>query len=183
MSIPTETQPWDSCKRTAVINNYGAAGSNAAIVLHEWAIVDGNPVTANRPRNSRSLSEVPIFISAKTPESLQSYCAALKSYLLEAEGASADNMLENVAYNLATKQNRDLGYSQTFTSQDLSSLMHQLDTPAISGNDFNRSKGGKRPVVLCFGGQNGREVSLSKDLFDTCQIIQDHMVRLFLPVY
>ena len=177
MIIPKQTQPWDSPNRTAVINNYGAAGSNAAIVLREQTLTTGESVTANRFNNLSSPSEVPIFISAKTSDSLHSYCAALKSYLLGAEKASTSSVLIDVAYNLATKQNRDLDYSLTFTAPDLSSLHDQLDALTMNSDNFNALAGEQRPVVLCFGGQNGRDVSLSKDLFDICHILQVHLVR------
>lgn len=177
MIIPKQTQPWDTANRIAVINNYGAAGSNAAIVLHEQVLSSGESVTANRSINLSSPSEVPIFISAKTPNSLQSYCAALKSYLLESERTSTCNLLVDVAYNLATKQNRDLEYSRIFTAQDLPTLHKQLEASILDPDESNTSAGEQRPVILCFGGQNGRDVSLSKDLFNSCHILQIHLVR------
>jgi acyl transferase domain-containing protein len=35
ISVPRVTQPWDTTRRIALVNNYGAAGSNAAIVKRE----------------------------------------------------------------------------------------------------------------------------------------------------
>lgn len=178
MIIPRQTQPWETSNRIAVINNYGAAGSNAAIVLQEQVSTNDKSVIANRSIQLRSPYEVPIFISAKTPASVQAYCAALKSYLLQVEKTSTSSMLVDVAYNLATKQNRELGCSLGFTVSDVSTLYDRLDGLTLIPDNLNALAGEQRPVVLCFGGQNGREVSLSKDLFDACRILQVHLVRL-----
>ena len=178
MIIPRHTKPWESSNRTAVINNYGAAGSNAAIVLQEQVLTVDESVIAIKSMQLRSAYEVPIFISAKSPESVLAYCAALKAYLLRAEKTSTSSLLVDVAYNLATKQNYELGCSLGFTVPDLSALYDRLDGLTLSPDNFDASPGEKRPVVLCFGGQNGKNVSLSKGLFDTCRILQVHLVRL-----
>ena len=178
MTIPKSTQPWESHTRTAVVTNYGAAGSNAAIVLQEYLSVDGGVTAPDATSSPSQLPEVPLYISAKSAESLRSYCSALRPYVARAQETAADSMLPNIAYNLATKQNRCLQYSWTFTSQSLAALSDQLQASAVGSISFNRQTGDRRPIVLCFGGQSGRVVSLCKDLFDSCRVLQLHMVRL-----
>ena len=176
MAIATQTQPWTAARRTAIINNYGAAGSNAAIVLQEHFPAQIEVIASKGRSGSREEYEVPFFVSARSLESLRSYCVALKSFVAAHPDATTNNFLENVAYNLSTKQNRSLEYSSTFTSQTTRSLSDQLELSATeAGSD--QSKGPKRPVILCFGGQTGRVVSLSQELYNNCRILQLHMVR------
>ena len=178
MTIPKSTRPWESHTRTAVVTNYGAAGSNAAIVLQEHLSVDGEATAPNAIFSPSSLPDVPIYVSAKSTESLQSYCSALRSYVATAQETAADSMLPNLAYNLATKQNRSLQYSWSFTSQSLTTLSSQLQASTVGSISFNAQTGNRRPIILCFGGQSGRVVSLCEDLFDNCRLLQLHLVRL-----
>lgn len=177
MTIPKFTQPWESDRRTAVVTNYGAAGSNAAIVLQEHLSIDGGATALDVTPSHKELFEVPLYVSAKSPESLRSYCSALSSYVATVRKSPAENTLQNLAYNLATKQNRGLQYSWSLTSQSLAALSDQLQPSALESKSFNGQTGDRRPIVLCFGGQNGRAASLSEDLFDSCRLLQIHMVR------
>jgi len=180
MTIPMQTQTWNSRRRAAVVNNYGAAGSNAAIVLQEYLPFNDGHVDPNVTSIHTYQPEFPIFVSAKSSGSLRSYLAALKSYLARAQELFADSALANLAYSLASKHNHDFEYSWTSSARDLTALSNQLQAAAVESNDFGKSTTRTRPIVLCFGGQNGRTVSLSKELFYNCKILQSHLVRLYL---
>lgn len=176
MIIPKQTQPWNARRRIAVINNYGAAGSNAAIVLLEKLPAAAEVAVPTMTLSLTNPPEFPIFISARTRESLLSYCTTLKSYIARAQETDANSMLMNFAFNLSNKQNRSLEYVWTSTTQNLKTLSKQLDASATESNASIKLIEGKRPVVLCFGGQVGRVVSLSKDLFDNCRLLRLRMV-------
>lgn len=184
MIIPKQTQPWNAHRRAAVINNYGAAGSNAAIVLLEKPPVEAEVVAPGILSSLVNLPDFPIFVSAKTLESLRSYLSALKSYITGAQDADTNNILMNLAFNLAAKQNRSHEHIWTSTSPDLRTLFDKLEASNIDSNELVRLIDGKKPVVLCFGGQTGRVVSLSKELFDNCRLLKLHMVglKLLFPV-
>lgn len=77
MAIPRRTQSWTVPRRIAVVNNYGAAGSNAAIVVQDINRENDMPLV-NGHGSSIAVSALPFFISAKTPESLLEYCEVLK---------------------------------------------------------------------------------------------------------
>lgn len=88
MSIPKQTQPWDGGKRNAVINNYGAAGSNVAIVLQEqYAAIDDGAAGICGISNPHYVRDFPFTIVAKSFESLRACCAALKSFVVGAQDA------------------------------------------------------------------------------------------------
>lgn len=177
ITIPKLMQPWKSHQRTAIVNNYGAAGSNAAIVLQEHLQADGGATAPRVTRTTNDLAEVPFIVSAKSAESLRSYCSALRSYVSRAQELHTDNMLSSLAYNLATKQNRSLGCSWSFTSQNLAGLYNHLEASAVGSMNFNVQDNHRRPIILCFGGQTGRTVHLCEDLFNNCRLLQLHMVR------
>ncbi|KAL8932160.1 MAG: hypothetical protein Q9211_006490, partial [Gyalolechia sp. 1 TL-2023] len=119
MRIPQQTQLWDAHRRNAVVNNYGAAGSNVALVLKEHCTI-GEGAAGSRARSSlHNVHTFPFTIMAKSPESLRTYCAALKSFVASAQEASEENLLANVAYNLATKQNRSLNYCLNLTASNV----------------------------------------------------------------
>ncbi|OTB18660.1 hypothetical protein K445DRAFT_363971 [Daldinia sp. EC12] len=181
MAIAAQARPWHaSSRRAALINNYGAAGSNAAIVVREYR---RSPVTedviSQLPENAKI--EYPIFISAKTPESLRAYSAALKTFL----DRNPSTKLGDVAYNLARKQNRTLEYASTWTTSSLPAFRQDLEAVASGSRPISQRSADKKkktastqwpaPVVLCFGGQTGRSIYLSQDLVQNTPLLQLHL--------
>ncbi|KAI0378532.1 hypothetical protein F5Y04DRAFT_272492 [Hypomontagnella monticulosa] len=181
MAIAAEARPWrTSTRRAALVNNYGAAGSNAAIVLREYRpALTAQEATGTLPVDSAT--EFPIFLSAKTPESLREYSATLKKFI----DRNPSITLGDVAYNLARKQNRTLEYASTWTVSSLSTLKQDLE--AISSGTrpiLQRSVDKKKkaatlpwptPVVLCFSGQTGRSIYLSKDVVHSLPLLRVHL--------
>jgi acyl transferase domain-containing protein len=175
MVIPKRTLPWTSPKLTAVVNNYGAAGSNAAIVVQEYQ----SPKVAllNGISSHIDTQEVPFYLSAKSPESFRAYCTKLKSFLPKLQESHGMDALSSLAYNLAVKQNRTLEYSCTFTATGFNSLEKNLDLASQSSSKLLRKVPTKAlPVVLCFGGQNGRTVGLDESLYHGNRLLQTHLV-------
>ncbi|RYP44065.1 hypothetical protein DL768_009434 [Monosporascus sp. mg162] len=173
MAVPQRTQPWTAPRRIAVINNYGAAGSNAAIVVWGPHVV---PATSTGHRPSTAGSELPFFISAKTPESLREYCTALKASLpkiQKSHGSAA--ALQSLAYNLSVKQNRGFDYKYSFTASTLEEFASNLDRAWSIELKKLPVSANQRPVVLCIGGQSGRTVHLDEELFRTSKLLQKHL--------
>lgn len=81
---------------------------------------------------------------------------------------------QHMAYNLSVKQNRESEYFYAFTASCLSGLSGHLDQATSS--DFGKRPIASKPVVLCFGGQNGKTVTLNEDLFRSCRVLQTHLV-------
>lgn len=171
ITVPKSSVPWTSTKHIALVNNYGAAGSNAAILIRAYP---DKPT----PLPIRSPAIHPILLSAKTASSLASYTDALKLYLSK-ERLS----LESVAYNLA--QSHDVSFDSRIgvLADDLDSAVSALGR--ASANDSGKTAAlQRRPVVLCFGGQTGRQVTISKDLYENSDLLKKHLVsgRTFRPV-
>ena len=168
MAIAVQTQPWTVPKLIAVVNNYGAAGSNAALVVQHHQPVS---VIANSDGLYGS-ALLPFIISAKTRESLQAYCTVLKSalpLLQETNGATATAAL---AYNLSVKQNRSFEHVYSFTASSLSEVAAALDR-STEWSQVGRTQ--HRPIVLCIGGQNGRTVHLDEAVFRNSKLLRKHL--------
>lgn len=174
--VPMATQLWTAQRRVALVNNYGAAGSNAAILLRAHADPLSNPVTEKTlgAQDCPSPSSVvsPILLSAKTKTSLQSYMDALKSYL-----PKVDTSLSNVAYNIARTHNSSFEHRIAFTATDVKSAISVLNSSTVATNG-SVIQSAKYPVVLCFGGQTGRSVSVSKELYERSNLFRSHLVRI-----
>ena len=163
IQVPSQTQSWTASRRVALVNNYGAAGSNAAIVLRNY---QEPHASAEIP----ALKTYPIVMSAKSAGSLQSYVEGLKNFI-----STANVSLSDVAYSLAKRHNPSFEYRTAFTTKDTAGLVSNLER--LSAEELAVKRDTKRSVVLAFGGQTGRTVIVSKDLYDTNQIFRSHLVR------
>ncbi|KAI1407361.1 ketoacyl-synt-domain-containing protein [Hypoxylon sp. FL1857] len=168
--IPKTTQPWTAQRHVALVNNYGAAGSNAALIVRAYS--DGPLVpTGSQPSvpDRDSSTVYPILLSAKSANSLQAYIDELKSYLSRHE-----TPFGSVAYNLARSHNSSFDHRLAFTAADKQGLLSALNSStATDGGNTTRTE--KYPIVLCFGGQTGRNVTVSKQLYESCDLLRSHL--------
>ncbi|RMZ84871.1 hypothetical protein DV738_g250, partial [Chaetothyriales sp. CBS 135597] len=166
ITVPTHSQPWNSKRHVALVNNYGAAGSNVAIVLREH--VEGassSKETDTQIQDLRSSAIYPILLSAKSARSLQLYIDALKGYVPKFETSFG-----NIAYNIARRQNPSFAHRTAFTAVDTESFIS-----VVNGLTASTEQTKKLPVVLSFGGQTGRHVTVSKKLYDSCDLLRHHL--------
>ena len=181
--IPARSMEWRpgaAGRRIALINNYGASGNNAALVLQE--------ATAASPTSSSTVypltcSTYPIFISGKSMEAVSSYCARLAAFVSTDVGDRNRLYLSDIAYNLAIKQNRDFEHCIALTTSSMQELRSQLEQAALSEPQVKSShqRGSTPIVVLCFGGQDGKMAHISKTLYDNCVLLQKHLVSTSHP--
>ena len=166
ITVPRATQEWSSHRRVALINNYGAAGSNVAIALREYS---NDPLTSGSQQ--RASATYPILLSAKSSKSLELYVNAFKSYL-----PRVDTSLGSLAYNIFRRQNPSFVHRATFIANDaevLASIFNSSEKQTLGQTECT----GKIPLVLCFGGQTGRTVTISKEVYDACDLLRLHLVR------
>ena len=178
MTVPKHSQQWTPRKLSAVINNYGAAGSNAAIFVHEYSAFDGHTSERNGYSASVDLREYPFFLSARSPQSLFSNCLALRSFAIKSRESGRRDAIASLSYNLARKQNRALEYFWTSTASNLTDLSDQLEAAAAAPTNIRKAADPVLPVVLCFAGQAGKTVSLSEELFHNCKPLQARLVSV-----
>ncbi|KAK4155038.1 hypothetical protein C8A00DRAFT_13874 [Chaetomidium leptoderma] len=174
--VPLETRAWQkgpsasSKSRIALINNYGAGGNNAAMVVREGSI----PLEPNLG-GIKEWSHFPVFVSGKTPEAVRAYCDKLRASSLD---ENDPRNLADVAYNLAAKQNRDFEHSLVLVSSSVADLSRQLELQAAAAPLQEvplRKHKGPLPVVLCFGGQDGLMAHVSRQLYEGSVVLRRHL--------
>lgn len=177
--IPTKSMPWKSIRRAALVNNYGAAGSNAALILRQYSTIP--PISDFRTDTAdgqvTAMKVYPIVLSANSMASLQSNAASLLAYLghTELDPSQDSEWLDTVAHNIAWRQNCTFGFRAAFevsSKEDLITALNRvtIDTSIVSTPTESA------PIVFCFGGQTGLEVSVSEDLYNNTPAFKYHLV-------
>lgn len=171
ITVPSRNTAWTSGLRgglVALVNNYGAAGSNAAIVLREHQ--DRRPVEA-KPTTQ---SHCPVLIAARTENSLLAYLRALEKLDVSAEENDTKLAISQLGPAVTLKANSAFEYRVAFYANDAVSWKAALR----SASPVKIQPQLWRPVILCFGGQTGRDVAFSSDIYLSCPSLRKHLVRL-----
>lgn len=172
ISIPTETVGWNAKDLVACVNNYGAAGSIAAILVKQ------PPSQGVSIATSSVISKRPLVITANSAKSLGENCAKLADYVSSVKGQSASdtNLLADITFNLSDRQNRTLPNMFATAVSSLSELDSQLRTVASNPDLAIRQVNPKsKPVVLVFGGQSSRSVGLSKSVYKSSKLLRKYL--------
>jgi malonyl CoA-acyl carrier protein transacylase/acyl carrier protein/SAM-dependent methyltransferase len=173
MAIPTSNQRMNL--RAICINNYGAAGSNAALIL---CAPPTNPqVSQGGFKPSRDL-RFPISISAHSTHSLHAYCMSLRQLIIQKATQSSDEFdLASIAFNLAHKTNHSLPMMLNITARSLSELKDKLSAFECGSQEFQSldQKEARKPVVLCFGGQTMDTVGLNEEVYRSVLVLRNHL--------
>lgn len=173
--IPTTTHKWTARSKVACINNYGASGSNATMIV--CPPPSTNYYSPHRITENSTLEKYPIFISANSVASLIANCVALQIQLARLSAdCESRGLLANLAHNLATKQNRALPHALATTAATLSELDNQLCAVAKGTSAQVLQMPSKaKPVVLVFGGQVNDAVGLSQDLYERSILFRSYL--------
>ncbi|KAK1976833.1 beta-ketoacyl synthase domain-containing protein [Colletotrichum cereale] len=182
MAIPLTLMDWDPAEglreRIACVNNYGAAGSNAAVIIREApALPEPTHDMLNLPDDTSTPSKWPLIISASTRESLSSYSQKLLNWLRrQARPTPAFNpSIADILFNLSHRANHDLRNVVSTTVSDLSSLESVLSAVIAGGGPVTTTPSPQPPVILVFGGQEGRYVGLSQVVYGSSRILRHHL--------
>lgn len=166
LSVPTNELEWKATLRAACINNYGAAGNNAAVIVCE-------PPTRHRPESSAGnndrLSRYPFLITGQSERSLKMYCTALGQWL-----GNTHAPLSDIAFNVARRQNRALRHRIVFASSR-SDLQSILGEKAMPHEQLSSPPSKPKPVVLVFAGQTGNIVYLHKAAYEGSSLLRSHI--------
>jgi acyl carrier protein len=173
MCIPLSPQPWDMHFKAALVNNYGAAGSNAALVLCQPPKRSSTRRSLNE--HSSALSVVPVCIYAHTEQSVKSYCQALCDSLPAEIPTDEIGFLQNLAFNLVKKQNRTLSHRFITSVSTVEALKAALRSPDQFIQQHQNNKAETSSVVLSFGGQTNNHVGLSQHLYFESALLRFHL--------
>ncbi|KAL2864369.1 uncharacterized protein BJX67DRAFT_383841 [Aspergillus lucknowensis] len=172
IEIETSVRPWDAGFRAALINNYGACGSNASIVITQGP-------QGSRKKLSSGVHTVtvdlPFRLCALDKARSQTYAGCLRGFLRRLRHKEHAT-LANVAFNAARQSNPSLEYQCTFRTKSISELDSILaDIEGGEDKHAVRVKKPVRPVILCFGGQIGKSVGLDRAVYHTVRLLRHHL--------
>ncbi|KAI1416212.1 putative polyketide synthase [Hypoxylon sp. FL1857] len=166
MTIATKVQPWNAGFRLALINNYGASGSNASMVLAQ-----APTLCATQAITMPTGVKYPFWLSAHDSDSLRRRAKALRNYLGRVRGRHS---LANLSYNVARQNNRALDqrvFLSVTSLDDLDQKLSALDKGETQPTD-------NKTVVLCFGGQISTFIGLDRQVYENTALLKKHVDRV-----
>ncbi|EED12124.1 polyketide synthase, putative [Talaromyces stipitatus ATCC 10500] len=170
MHIPTAVQTWDANFRAALINNYGASGSNASIVVTQ------PPAIAAKSINETPGLKYPFRFCGFDDQSLRRYFKVFRQFLGRKSYSEKDLSLQNISFNLNRQSNRQLDRTLFFsvkTKEDLEQKLIAFENGDQSVTSLARSE--SRPVVLCFGGQVSTFIGLDHTVYERVAVFRKHL--------
>ena len=165
LTIPLTFEPWNANFRAAMINSYGAAGSNAAALLCQGPISNSQIVRGTMAQNQ----EYPILLSAASKNSLLMGVAALDKYL---KGMDSEIAIGDLAFTLSEKR-AHLQHRWATVVSDTNTLRQFLK--AVE-NPIEVSQRPKK-VVLAFSGQGTQKSGFEQSLYESCPLIKHYIDR------
>lgn len=157
---------WESSNLLALVNSYGAAGSNPAVMVRE-----------KPPRNTSlapvQLSKYPLFISAGSVNSLSKFSNKLLGWLKSAKAEARSECLASLVFNLADRGNHALSHVFATTVSSVQDLEIKLET-AAAGSGITSVPNESKPVVLVFGGQESDFIGFSEEVYKSSRVFRKH---------
>ncbi|KAF7554237.1 hypothetical protein G7Z17_g3055 [Cylindrodendrum hubeiense] len=174
VEVVTKLRPWAEEYKIALLNNYGACGSNASLIVTQPPTYLSVPKCGSDAVEKRH----PFWIAGLDARSIAAYAAKLGPYL---RSCPKDTTLADISFNMNRQSNRGLAQGFVFACRSVAELYEKLEHAAgISGKEDAPKVGivptkAERPVILCFGGQVSRFVGLDRKLFDSTTILRRHL--------
>ncbi|KAJ5675034.1 Male sterility NAD-binding [Penicillium maclennaniae] len=175
MEVVTSLRSWPEDRKLALINNYGACGSNSSVVVaHSAHKPTKTFLTGISPR-------LPFWISGLDIQSIAAYSTALAPYLRSHAGSEDDQpKLADVSFNMQWQSNPGLPLGLIFSCSSLDELQDKLANATVATKDTAASIGiapvkPERPVILCFGGQVSTFVGLDRTVYEGAAVLRHHL--------
>lgn len=164
IALPTSLQTWTEEHKAALINNYGASGSNAAMVVMQAPRRSGE-ASARTPDNAA----LPFCITGFDSHSIAAYCAKLVAFIQEKPETIS---LADLSFNMNRQTNRNLPRALLFRCSTIAGLAEQL-SPAEASQPIEVKPA--RPVILCFGGQHSTFIGLDRKVYENVPLLRHHL--------
>ncbi|KAI0165152.1 putative polyketide synthase [Hypoxylon sp. FL1284] len=172
MTITTKALPWQTDFRAALINNYGASGSNASLIVKQAPRL----ASASSSETSAIPTKTPFYITGFDEKGTRAYAAKLRQYIKAQIMSGTELRLEDLAFNLARQSNWALESSLIFSCQTVDELDEKL--AAFEAGDSSMpsiTPPAPRPVILCFGGQISTFVGLDRQVYEEVKVLRDNL--------
>ncbi|MCJ1394621.1 hypothetical protein MMC18_007501 [Xylographa bjoerkii] len=174
MELVTKMRSWDDKHKVALINNYGACGSNASII-----VAQARESLRGISRSTNEKCQYPFWIPGLDSRAITAYSTKLASYL-HSLPKSIDS-LADISFNLNRQSNRGLAQGYIFSCDSITELEEKLLHGARASKKDAAAPAGiaqvkaERPVILCFGGQVSLYVGLDRKLYDGITVFRKHL--------
>ena len=176
MNIPTKVQPWNVDFRAALINNYGASGSNASMVVTQAPYANVKAASTLQIRASAEGGRYPFWFCGLDDRSLRAYVTAFRRFLRSSSDIENNLSLSNLAFNVYRQSNRLLERGLIFSSRSIDELENKLTAFEQGGSDCSSTSiPSTRPLIPCFGGQNSTFIGLDRQIYDSVRIFRKHL--------
>ncbi|KAI3333354.1 hypothetical protein F4824DRAFT_472200 [Ustulina deusta] len=171
IKIPTSLQAWGTDFRAALINNYGASGSNASMILTQHTgppkarILEGSPG-----------DKYPFRLCGIDDQSLRRYASAFRTFLGNKTYTESQFSLSNISFNANRQSNIELGRFLFLTVRskvELEQKLLQYESKDAGIDSVTYTE--PPPTVLCFGGQVSRFVGLDRVIYERVAILRRHL--------
>ncbi|KAF8891957.1 polyketide synthase [Gymnopilus junonius] len=154
--------PLESDKRVALINNFGAAGSNAALLVEEFIAQDTSAAAITAATTSYVFG-----LSAKDESSLEELRSQYRAWL---QSPISQNLsLLHIAYT-ATARRQLYPYRLAVSCGNLQQLISRLDTTPVVN-----AKGDQNDVVFVFSGQGYQYHGMAASLYATSSTFKKYI--------
>jgi len=167
LEIPTQSIAWKQSRtrrRRAVVNNFGASGSNVAVLVEEF----------QEPSSRRKLphrSAYPFAVSARTPKALQELIASHREYLVSNHSVLD---VEDVCYTVSARRQR-YEWQLAFSCNSSKDLLSKLET--AQQKEFIKVTKERKPIVFVFSGQGSVYPGMGAELLRTAPVFQSRILE------
>ncbi|KAL1855183.1 Type I Iterative PKS [Paecilomyces lecythidis] len=173
MDISKVLKPWEARFRAALINNYGASGSNASIIVTQPPRVISN--VQNMQMQKQQLV-FPIRLCAYDDQSLRAYASRLRRFIRASISSGREYSLADLAFNLSRQSNNTLKQALILSNDNVKSLEEDLEAFETGDPRFGSiTIRPTPPVILCFGGQVSTFIGLDQNVYLNCTILRRYL--------
>ncbi|KAI1324240.1 hypothetical protein F5Y16DRAFT_412155 [Xylariaceae sp. FL0255] len=163
MTIPTRLLEWkrrsNQSPRRAMLNNFGAAGSNVALILEEYLPRSKGGWHTKTPEANRSHHA--LNISAKSKRALE----LLREKYIDYLKAHPDTRLNDLCYTVNARKQIHHGFRLSATASDAGQLILSLGQADCTPIDDKKT--GTRRSVFVFSGQGHAHAGMGAELLST----------------
>ncbi|KAK6611194.1 hypothetical protein H4I96_02792 [Botrytis cinerea] len=171
IEISAQLKPWEVEFRAALINNYGASGSNASMV-----VTQAPKLISQVPSKLPSNRTYPFWFCGNDEHSLRAYITKLLGFLRSQGTPGKDLSTSNLSFQVSRQSNRSLDWALIFNCNSSSELQDKLAAHLKGEKSITAIRTpSTRPVILCFGGQVSTYVGLNQEIYDTIPLLRRYL--------
>ncbi|KAL4769117.1 hypothetical protein BDW60DRAFT_210354 [Aspergillus nidulans var. acristatus] len=167
LRISTSLRQWETEQKAALVNSYGASGSNTSMVIVQPP--KRHPSPTHQGVTKDGLAQ-PFWISGTNEAEITAYCARLAEYIRTRPTVRLDDL----SFNLSRQCNRTLARQLVFSCRSVSELQTMLSRGA-SAEGSSKAVPTERPVILCFGGQVSTFVGLNRLVYENVGLLRRYL--------